>query len=162
MVLFLSDNGAEGAYTGELFVQPPLASSDYPVQEAKPFLHGSTLNELIDKYYNNKHINLGNHDSFIWYGPRWAQVGLLSSSLPSLILLSLGGHCSFEIVQDALYRRRYPRTHGRSIPQTVRQTRSSGQILRHSHGHYAYFPRTGGCQTPCGGYERPRTGCLER
>lgn len=30
---------------------------------------------IIEKYYDNSLENLGNKDSFIWYGPRWASAG---------------------------------------------------------------------------------------
>lgn len=49
--------------------------------EAKPFLNGSSISELIHKYYDNRISNLGNHDSFIWYGPRWAQAASAPSRL---------------------------------------------------------------------------------
>lgn len=52
-----------------------------PLPEAKPFLNGSSINELIYKYYDNRLTNLGNHDSFIWYGPRWAQAATAPSRL---------------------------------------------------------------------------------
>lgn len=54
-VLFMSDNGAEGS-----------------VLEAIP-MTGEVIKKSIDKEYNNELANLGNKDSFIWYGPRWAQ-----------------------------------------------------------------------------------------
>ena len=52
-VLFMSDNGAEGAQ-----------------EEAKGILGTLSLTDLIAKYYNNSLDNIGNHDSFVWYGPR--------------------------------------------------------------------------------------------
>jgi arylsulfatase len=58
-------------------VQDMLTSS----LEAKPLLRGSTISELISKYYDNRLTNLGNHDSFIWYGPRWAQAATAPSRL---------------------------------------------------------------------------------
>ncbi len=62
-VCFLSDNGAEGA-----------------AYEAYPMVQGTMLQHL-KKYYNNRIENLGNHDSFIWYGPRWAQAATAPSRL---------------------------------------------------------------------------------
>ncbi|KAH7131503.1 alkaline-phosphatase-like protein [Dactylonectria estremocensis] len=62
-VCFLSDNGAEGA-----------------AYEAYPIVQGSMMQHL-KKYYNNSLDNLGNGDSFIWYGPRWAQVATAPSRL---------------------------------------------------------------------------------
>lgn len=54
-ILFMSDNGAEGK---EL--------------EALPILSGSPLTRVVAKYYNNSLENMGNKDSFVWYGARWA------------------------------------------------------------------------------------------
>ena len=54
-VLFLSDNGAEGG-----------------AHEANPAFHGGPMQHL-QKYYDNSLENLGNYNSFCWYGPRWAQ-----------------------------------------------------------------------------------------
>ncbi|PSS05326.1 alkaline-phosphatase-like protein [Coniella lustricola] len=62
-VCFLSDNGAEGA-----------AYEAYPMVQAGMIQH-------LQKYYNNHIDNLGNGDSFIWYGPRWAQAATAPSRL---------------------------------------------------------------------------------
>lgn len=62
-VCFLSDNGAEGA-----------------AYEAYPIVQSSMIGHL-QKYYNNHIDNLGNGDSFIWYGPRWAQAATAPSRL---------------------------------------------------------------------------------
>lgn len=63
VVLFMSDNGAEGA----VFESYPLMSKD--------------LIGVMKKYYNNQLENIGNHDSFVWYGPRWAQAATAPSRL---------------------------------------------------------------------------------
>lgn len=39
----------------------------------------STMASIIEKYYDNSTENLGNKDSFIWYGPRWASAGTAPS-----------------------------------------------------------------------------------
>ncbi|KAI1338438.1 alkaline-phosphatase-like protein [Xylariaceae sp. FL0016] len=62
-ICFLSDNGAEGA-----------AYEAYPIVQ-------STMISHLQKYYNNSIDNLGNGDSFIWYGPRWAQAATAPSRL---------------------------------------------------------------------------------
>lgn len=62
-VCFMSDNGAEGA-----------------AYEAYPVVQGSMLPHL-QKYYDNSLENLGRGDSFIWYGPRWAQAATAPSRL---------------------------------------------------------------------------------
>ena len=62
-VLFLSDNGAEGA-----------------AYEAYPLVQGPLM-EHIRRYYDNSLDNIGNKDSFTWYGPRWAQAATAPSRL---------------------------------------------------------------------------------
>lgn len=62
-VIFMSDNGAEGA-----------------IVEAIP-VTGDVIKKSIDKHYNNDYENLGNRDSFIWYGPRWAQASTAPSRM---------------------------------------------------------------------------------
>lgn len=62
-VCFMSDNGAEGA-----------AYEAYPIVQSGVMPH-------LQKYYNNSLDNLGNGDSFIWYGPRWAQAATAPSRL---------------------------------------------------------------------------------
>ncbi|KAL2688927.1 hypothetical protein Neosp_002977 [[Neocosmospora] mangrovei] len=55
-ILFMSDNGAEGS-----------------TLEAAPLLSSfKTLGELIDAYYDNSLENIGRHNSYVWYGSRWA------------------------------------------------------------------------------------------
>lgn len=62
-VMFFSDNGAEGA-----------------AYEAYPMVAGELMAH-IGKYYNNSLDNIGNKDSFVWYGPRWAQAATAPSRL---------------------------------------------------------------------------------
>ena len=62
-VCFLSDNGAEGA-----------------AYEAYPIVQGDMMQHM-KKYYDNRLENLGNGNSFIWYGPRWAQAATAPSRL---------------------------------------------------------------------------------
>ena len=62
-VCFMSDNGAEGA-----------------AYEAYPIVQGQMMQHL-KKYYNNSLENLGRGDSFVWYGPRWAQAATAPSRL---------------------------------------------------------------------------------
>ncbi|BDD60327.1 hypothetical protein MAP00_005465 [Monascus purpureus] len=62
-VCFLSDNGAEGA-----------AYEAYPMVQSGVMPH-------LQKYYDNSLENLGNANSFIWYGPRWAQAATAPSRL---------------------------------------------------------------------------------
>ena len=62
-IMFMSDNGAEGA-----------------AYEAYPMISGQLM-EHLGKYYNNDYENIGNKDSFVWYGPRWAQAATAPSRL---------------------------------------------------------------------------------
>lgn len=63
LILFMSDNGAEGALI-----------------EAVP-VFGPYLMEFIDKYYDNSLENIGRPNSYVWYGPRWAQASTAPSRL---------------------------------------------------------------------------------
>jgi len=62
-VCFMSDNGAEGA-----------------AYEAYPIVQGQMMQHL-QSYYDNSLENLGRGNSFIWYGPRWAQAATAPSRL---------------------------------------------------------------------------------
>lgn len=62
-ISFMSDNGAEGA-----------------AYEAYPMVQNGVMPHL-QKYYDNSLENLGNGNSFIWYGPRWAQAATAPSRL---------------------------------------------------------------------------------
>ncbi|PLN78811.1 alkaline phosphatase-like protein [Aspergillus taichungensis] len=62
-VCFMSDNGAEGA-----------AYEAYPLVQSGVMPH-------LQQYYDNRLENLGNGNSFIWYGPRWAQAATAPSRL---------------------------------------------------------------------------------
>jgi len=54
-ILFMSDNGAEGASI-----------------EAHPIMGDEVISHL-EKYYDNSLDNIGRYNSFVWYGTRWAQ-----------------------------------------------------------------------------------------
>jgi len=60
-ILFMSDNGAEGAQL-----------------EALPVM-GSNLLDIIGNFYDNSYENIGNSNSFTWYGPRWASAAMAPS-----------------------------------------------------------------------------------
>ncbi|KAJ3335486.1 hypothetical protein HDU93_005375 [Gonapodya sp. JEL0774] len=62
-VLFMSDNGAEGA-----------------LLEAIPLM-GDRIKEIISKYYDNSFENIGRKNSYTWYGPRWAQAATAPSRM---------------------------------------------------------------------------------
>ncbi|KAI0004702.1 putative arylsulfatase [Xylariaceae sp. FL0662B] len=62
LVLFMSDNGAEGK-----------------LLEALPVSAGMPLGEIVDRYYDNALDNIGRADSFVWYGPRWASAATAPS-----------------------------------------------------------------------------------
>lgn len=62
-ILFMSDNGAEGA-----------------LLEAAPRF-GPNLLEFIGEHYDNSLDNIGRANSYVWYGPRWAQAATAPSRL---------------------------------------------------------------------------------
>ncbi|CAG8291816.1 unnamed protein product [Penicillium salamii] len=62
-VVFMSDNGAEGA-----------------ALEAIPVL-GADIKSAIHKYYDNSYENIGAYNSYTWLGPLWAQASTAPSRL---------------------------------------------------------------------------------
>jgi arylsulfatase A-like enzyme len=52
-VLFMSDNGAEGA-----------------ILEAFPVLNGISMADVIERFMDNSLENMGTETSYVWYGPR--------------------------------------------------------------------------------------------
>ncbi len=63
VIVFLSDNGAEGA-----------------IAEAMP-IYGAGIAQRIRETCDNSLDNLGRPNSYIWYGPRWAQAATAPSRL---------------------------------------------------------------------------------
>lgn len=63
VVVFLSDNGAEGAL----------------LEAAEAF--GDRFLQIIAEHYDNTLENIGRPNSFVWYGPRWAQAATAPSRL---------------------------------------------------------------------------------
>lgn len=64
IIMFFSDNGAEGAQ-----------------YEAWPLTAGGDMKEHVEKWHDNSIENIGAHNSFVWYGARWAS----ASTAPSLL-----------------------------------------------------------------------------
>ncbi|MBD9481375.1 arylsulfatase [Pseudomonas sp. PDM14] len=62
-ILFMSDNGAEGV-----------------LLEAFPKF-GANLQTFLDQHYDNSLDNIGRANSYVWYGPRWAQAATAPSRL---------------------------------------------------------------------------------
>ncbi|KAI0483332.1 arylsulfatase [Xylariaceae sp. FL0804] len=62
-VLFMSDNGAEGVMLEALH-----AMGD-----------ATTMADIINAYFDNGLDNIGEPDSFVWYGPRWASAATAPS-----------------------------------------------------------------------------------
>lgn len=67
VVMFLSDNGAEGAQF-----------------EAMPLTAGGDMGAYVAKYHDNSLDNIGAYNSFVWYGARWAS----ASTAPGLLYKS--------------------------------------------------------------------------
>lgn len=91
VVVFMSDNGAEGA-----------------IIEAIP-MTGDVIKKSINKHYNNNYENLGNRDSFIWYGPRWAQASTAPSRMHKGYVTEGGIRCP-AIIHNPLFAQH---SHGR-------------------------------------------------
>lgn len=62
-VVFISDNGAEGLIMKALHAM----GSE------------TTMADTINSYCDNSLQNIGNHDSVVWYGPRWASAATAPS-----------------------------------------------------------------------------------
>ncbi|KAM0348586.1 hypothetical protein ACHAP4_010841 [Fusarium culmorum] len=62
-IVFMSDNGAEGA-----------------AMEAVPVM-GDRITKAIHQYYDNSYDNIGSWNSFTWLGPLWAQASTAPSRL---------------------------------------------------------------------------------
>ncbi|ETI27800.1 hypothetical protein G647_00249 [Cladophialophora carrionii CBS 160.54] len=62
-IVFMSDNGAEGA-----------------ALEAVPVM-GENIKRAIHQYYDNSYDNIGSWNSFTWLGPLWAQASTAPSRL---------------------------------------------------------------------------------
>ena len=77
-ILFMSDNGAEGAS-----------------YEALPIVGHEVVNH-INQYYDNSLENIGRKDSFVWYGVRWAQAATAPSRLYKMF--STQGGCRVPLV----------------------------------------------------------------
>ncbi|KAH8807309.1 alkaline-phosphatase-like protein [Xylogone sp. PMI_703] len=90
MIVFMSDNGTEGASI-------ELGS-----------ILGDTITEHLAKYYDNSLDNIGNGNSFVWYGPHWAQAGTAPSRLYKMysteggcrVPLVLKPHKDFAVAQE--------------------------------------------------------------
>lgn len=100
-ILFMSDNGAEGAS-----------------YEATPLIGGNIM-EHVDKYYDNSLENIGRGDSFVWYGCRWAQAATAPSRL--FKMHSTEGGCRVPLVAK-------PPTSSLRTGDTNSQKSSSGII----------------------------------
>ncbi|KFY63529.1 hypothetical protein V497_01979 [Pseudogymnoascus sp. VKM F-4516 (FW-969)] len=81
-ILFMSDNGAEGAS-----------------YEALPII-GDDVVAHINRYYNNSLENIGRSDSFVWYGSRWAQAATAPSRLYKMF--STQGGCRVPLVMKPI------------------------------------------------------------
>ncbi|KAF4452186.1 Arylsulfatase [Fusarium austroafricanum] len=78
IILFMSDNGAEGAS-----------------YEAYPLV-GTTIMDHVHEYYDNSLENIGRGNSFVWYGARSAQAATAPSRLYKMF--STKGGCRVPLV----------------------------------------------------------------
>ncbi|SPO32430.1 probable Arylsulfatase [Ustilago trichophora] len=75
LVLFMSDNGAEGA-----------------LLEALPVM-GPHVADVIRKFYDNSLENIGRSNSFTYYGPQWAQAATAPSRMYKAWITEGGIRC---------------------------------------------------------------------
>lgn len=85
-VLFMSDNGAEGA-----------------LLEALPVM-GPMMSDVLKKHYDNSLENVGRYNSFTWYGPQWAQAGTAPSRMYKAWITEGGIRCPAIVRFPALTR----------------------------------------------------------
>lgn len=109
MICFMSDNGAEGA-----------------AYEAYPIVQSNMLGHL-QKYYDNSLENMGNKDSFVWYGPRWAQAATAPSRLYKAHTTEGGVRVPF-VVQVPRSMRQEPAATIATDEQTAHPSPSEGLI----------------------------------
>lgn len=112
-VCFMSDNGAEGA-----------------AYEAYPMVQGQMMQHL-QKYYNNSLENLGRGDSFIWYGPRWAQAATAPSRLYKAYTTEGGVRVPFLAQFPKSFR---ARSDGDDITHGPIESRTSGAHITNENG----------------------------
>lgn len=61
--------------------------------QAVPILVGYTLDDMLKKFYDNSLDNIGNHNSFAWYGPQWAGAATSPSRGAKPYTTEGGIHC---------------------------------------------------------------------
>jgi hypothetical protein len=120
MIIFMSDNGAEGAWV-----------------EGHPVL-GPKMHEVIARLYDNSLDNIGNHNSFVWYGQEWAQASTAPSRLYKMFTtegkLYIGHKLTF---------RWYPSTVHSPVPRIYRRISwPDPTAILNSNGHHADHART--------------------
>jgi arylsulfatase A-like enzyme len=62
------------------------------VLEALPVI-GPIFKKSIDKYYDNSYENIGRANSWVWYGPRWAQAATAPSRMNKGYITQGGIRC---------------------------------------------------------------------
>ncbi|CAK7898022.1 hypothetical protein CAAN1_04S02652 [[Candida] anglica] len=92
-ILFMSDNGAEGM-----------------LMEAMP-LRVVSIRETVLKYYNNSLENIGNEDSWVYYGDQWAQAATAPSYMYKMWASEGGIRCPLII--------HYPKLHENAIDKVA-------------------------------------------
>lgn len=97
-ILFMSDNGAEGA-----------------LLEAMPIMGtASKMSSILDKYFDNSLDNIGNASSYVWYGPAWATASMAPSRGFKTWITEGGIRCPCIV--------RYPPAFGTSTNNQANQT----------------------------------------
>lgn len=92
IIIFLSDNGAEGAQL-----------------EALP-VFGGNLKQVIEQHYDNRLENIGRGNSYVWYGEHWAQAATAPSRLYKAHT-SEGGIRTVSFIHSPLFARQQQISH---------------------------------------------------
>jgi arylsulfatase A-like enzyme len=135
VIIFQSDNGAEGADI-----------------EAMPTM-GPDVVSTVRRYYDNSFDNIGHGDSYVWYGSRWAQASTAPSRLYKAFSTEGGIRVPFSKEAFVPLASMVPLANPLSCPlsEILKTTseRSNCQVLLDSHGPLPDIPKHGRHRTPC-------------
>ena len=132
MIIFMSDNGAEGAWV-----------------EGHPVL-GPKMHEVIARLYDNSLDNIGNHNSFVWYGQEWAQASTAPSRLYKMFTTE--GKLRIQPYTSSLTCRWDPCTVHPTLSRVHQQASwPDPTVILNSDGYYAHNARAGWDLTSCTG-----------
>lgn len=117
IIIFLSDNGAEGAQL-----------------EALP-VFGGNLKQVIEQYYNNHIDNVGRGNSYVWYGEHWAQAATAPARLYKAHT-SEGGIRTVSFIHSPLFERQKQISHEFLTVMDLLPTLLDYLNIKHPGHHY--------------------------